>query len=101
MASCSRKSHTRAQGNVQLKGNTSTSLVLTFVAELLDTVLVFENEETFLDNLDGVAMTSHSEGRKLLQRAGEALLYHIRWQVLVKAILYPLATFLSRIDEGS
>lgn len=71
----------------------STSLVLTFATKFLDTVLMFENEEAFLNNLDGVAVTSHSESRKLLQRAGEALLHHIRWRVLVdEAILYPLAT---------
>jgi hypothetical protein len=34
-----------------------------------------------LHNLDGIAVTSHSEGRQLLQRAGEALLHHIRWRV--------------------
>ena len=56
----------------------SNSPVHTFITKLLDTLLVFENEETLLNNLDGASITSHSESRKLLQYAGEAFLYHLR-----------------------
>jgi hypothetical protein len=70
----------------------SNSPVHTFITKFLDTVLVFENEETLLNNLDGVAMTSHSKSRKLLQRVGDAFLHHLRWRVPVGVRLYPLAT---------
>jgi hypothetical protein len=67
----------------------STSLVHTFVSKFPDAVLVFKNEETLLNNLDGVAVTSHSEGQKLLQRASEALLHHIRWRRVCAFIHLP------------